>query len=252
MDKNIPIVSIITVVYQGADLLENTIQSIIDQTLTNYEYIIIDGGSSDGTLEIIRKHEDQITKWISEPDKGLYDAMNKGLNIASGEYVWFINAGDKIYDESTLEKVFKPDRESDADVLYGGTVIIDPSGNEIGLRRQKLPDKLNWRSLKNGMVVSHQSFIVKRSLAPNYNLTYRCSSDIDWVISSLKASGNVINTKMILCRFLQGGRSRSTIIPSLKERFVIMTHYYGLIPTIWYHIPIAFRFFLFLIRNKRF
>jgi glycosyltransferase involved in cell wall biosynthesis len=247
-----PTISIITVVYNGGDLLARTINSIRRQKFKNIEYIIIDGGSADTTLEVIKANLDMVNFWVSESDEGLYDAMNKGLKAASGKYVWFINAGDEIYDEYTLAGIFDPEKDDETDIYYGSAVIIDSTGQEVGLRRQKLPGKLNWRSLKNGMVVSHQSFIVKRSIAPNYNLRYKCSADIDWVIASLKIAVKIVNTQKNLSRFLEGGRSRQTIIPSLKERFVIMTEYYGLIPTLWYHIPIAFRFFSFLLRNNRF
>jgi glycosyltransferase involved in cell wall biosynthesis len=247
-----PFITIITVVYNAAGLLEKTIQGIQAQTFKDFEYLIIDGGSTDGTVEIIRKYSTVVTTWTSEPDNGLYDAMNKGLKMASGEFVWFINAGDQPYSETIVGSLYEISKKHDADILYGGTVVINESGLEIGLRRQKLPEKLNWKSLKRGMVVSHQSILVKRNIAPLYNLKYKCSADIDWVIAGLKSASHIVNTHLVLSRFLDGGRSKSTIGPSLKERFIIMWHHYGMVTTLWQHIPIAIRFFLFLFRNRRF
>src|SRR4051812_15125406 len=100
--KQSPVVSVITIVYNGGALLEGTIQSVLKQDPTHLEYIIIDGGSKDNTLDVIKKYTDQIDFWVSEPDKGIYDAMNKGLNAATGDYVWFMNAGDHIHGKDVL------------------------------------------------------------------------------------------------------------------------------------------------------
>ena len=101
-----PLISIITVVFNGEKYLEETIQSVINQTYSNVEYIIIDGGSSDGTLDIIKKYEERIDYWVSEKDKGIYDAMNKGIDVASGEWINFMNAGDGFYADDVLDKIF--------------------------------------------------------------------------------------------------------------------------------------------------
>jgi glycosyltransferase involved in cell wall biosynthesis len=246
-----PTISIITVVFNGVQYLEATIRSIIDQECKDFEYIIVDGGSTDGTIDIIRKYENHINRWISEPDKGLYDAMNKGMQLATGEYLWFINAGDEIYNSSIIGKILTDELKS-ADILYGEALIIDKNRNEIGMRRQKVPEILNWQSLNFGMVVSHQSFLVRRSIAPQYNIKYQCSADIDWVIISLKIAEKIINTKLILSRFMDGGRSKHTILTNLTERFQIMVNHYGLFSTIINHLQIAGRFFLFILRNRRF
>lgn len=248
-----PLISIITVVYNSEKYLEKTILSIAEQNSTNIEYIIIDGGSSDNTINIIQKHKQHIQISISEPDNGLYDAMNKGLEIASGEYVWFINSGDKIYDTSTVESFAQiAQNQNFPDVIYGETVIIDENEQEIGPRRLKIPEKLNWKNLINGLVVCHQSFIVKRSIAPKYNLKYKIAADYDWVLKCLKNSENVYNSKLILSRYLDNGFSKNNIPKALSERFLIMTKNFGFLKTTLNHILIGWRFFRFLIRNKRF
>ena len=122
---------------------------------------------------------------VSEPDSGLYDAMNKGLKLATGDYVWFLNAGDQVYASDTVENMVDGLRGM-PDVIYGGTMIIDEQQHEIGDRRLKPPEKLSWKSFRQGMVVCHQSLIVRREIAPDYNLEYRLSADIDWAIRASK------------------------------------------------------------------
>lgn len=245
-----PYISIITITYNAGQFLESTIQSVISQTSTNYEYIIIDGGSRDKTLDIIKKYEEDINCWISEPDEGLYDAMNKGLTIAKGEFVWFLNAGDKIFANDTLEKIGKLDHKTD--VFYSETMVIDEDGEDIGLRRLKPSDKLTWKDFKWGQLVCHQSFIARREIAEPYNLNYKCSADTDWQIRVLKKSRINTKTPFLLSQFLDGGKSKKTIIPSLRERFIIMIKNYGFFPTLINHFRIALLFLIYYTRNRRF
>ncbi|MEA1878546.1 MAG: glycosyltransferase family 2 protein [Bacteroidota bacterium] len=251
MSNKAPKVSVITVVYNAVDLLEKTIVNILAQTYPYIEYIIIDGGSSDGSLDIIKKYSNRIDKWVSEPDKGLYDAMNKGLKAASGDWVWFINAGDLIYSEDTTTRMFD-EFGTEGAIYYGDTMLVDNSYQEIGLRRLRPPEKLTWKSFQQGMLVCHQSILVSRDLADMYNLKYPHSADFDWVIKALKKTDKIINTNMILSAFLDGGQSKQTIKPSLRERFNSMRIHYGLFPSVIRHIPIAFRFFTFYFKNNRF
>lgn len=239
-----PLISIITVCYNAASLLERTIKSITAQTFRNIEYIIIDGGSTDGTIDIINKYDECIDHWISEADRGIYDAMNKGLRFATGDYVWFINAGDEIYSHDTLEKI-SPLFDEMADVYYGEAMYVDAEGREIGLRSEitahTLPASLTWRDLKRGMVVCHQSFMVKRTLVPFYNLAHEYSSDIDWVIESLKRSRNIINTGTVLSRYLIGGYSKQFHVRSLIDRYVILQKHFGIVPNFVNHVIITLR-----------
>src|SRR3989344_1701590 len=148
-----PKIRIITVVYNAKSLIERTIKSVLSQTYTNIEYIIIDGGSSDGTLEIAEKYQHDIAVILSGKDNGIYDAMNKGLSTATGDFVLFLNAGDELYSTEIISKILSL---GDADVYYGNTAVVNEKGVVIGDRRLSPPEELNWRSLKFGMCVSHQ------------------------------------------------------------------------------------------------
>ncbi|MCK4751602.1 MAG: glycosyltransferase, partial [Bacteroidales bacterium] len=143
-----PKISIITVVYNDRGHIEETILSVLNQTYRHIEYVIVDGASSDGTLEVIRSFGDKI-KLISEPDRGLYDAMNKGLHVSQGDYVWYLNSGDQLFSEDTVEKMVAG-MEGFPDVIYGGTMVIGEGGKEVGDRRLKPPGNLSWRSFRQG------------------------------------------------------------------------------------------------------
>ncbi|MCS6820483.1 MAG: glycosyltransferase [Microscillaceae bacterium] len=251
---NVPKISIITVTFNAENYIEATLKSVAQQTYPNIEYLIIDGGSTDRTLEIIHPYQKYITQVISEPDQGLYDAMNKGLALATGEYVWFINAGDEIYDKQTLTKVLRP--KPWADVYYGEAMFHDLNRKPLGLRSEvtphKLPASLTWQSMKMGMVVCHQSFIVRRAIAPNYDWqTYPYSADIEWVIQCLKRARSVVNTQMILSIYLQGGFSRRHLKNSLKDRYRILKKHFGFFPNLWNHFLIILRSFIFLLKRRK-
>lgn len=250
-----PLVSIIIVVYNSENLLLGTIDSIANQTCKDYELIVIDGGSTDGTLEIIKSNQREIKKWISEPDKGIYDAMNKGIKLAEGEYIWFINSGDRIYSNIVIEKLKDIHSQNNPDVLYGETMLINSSNEEIGTRSaltsRKLPSMLTWKNMINGMVVSHQSVIVRRAKAGMYDLKYHCSSDIEWVIVSLKNALLITNTQMILSSYLIGGFSIANKKKCLKERFDIYINHFGVIRTIFAHIKLILRNVLIVLSGNK-
>ncbi len=231
-------ISIITVVRNAPQALELTLNALKRLTYPNTELIVIDGNSTDSTPEIIARHSDALGYWVSEPDRGLYDAMNKGIRAATGDYLWFINAGDLPYDEGVLDRVFSEAKEPLADVYFGEAMITSENGEVLGLRKKKLPRSLSWRSLWKGMVVCHQGFIAKKEIAPLYDTSYRFAADIDWVIEILKRSKNICNTGEILCKFAEGGISTINRKASLKERFTIMRKHYKLFPTLLYHIYI--------------
>jgi glycosyltransferase involved in cell wall biosynthesis len=244
-----PLISVITVVFNGEEHIGKTIESVLEQSYSAIEYIIVDGKSTDGTLKVVESYKG-ISQVISEPDEGLYDAMNKGLKLAGGDYVWFLNAGDQIYAKDTVEQMVEHLEES-PDIIYGGTMIIDEEQNEVGDRRLRPPGKLSWKSFRQGMVVCHQSLVVKRTLAPEYNLHYRLSADIDWSIRAAKQARTIHNSGLILSRFLEGGLTDHNIKAGLKERFRIMTRFYGLIPTILRHFLFGIRLTNYYLKHRR-
>ena len=243
--------SIITVTYNAAQWIERTILSVISQSYPRIEYIIIDGNSSDGTLDIIKKYQSSIAHCISESDGGLYDAMNKGLKLASGDYVWFLNAGDTVYADNTVQEIVNIlDTCNLPDIIYGETQIVDSEENPLGMRRLKAPEHLSWKSFNMGMLVCHQSFLVKRSIAEPYNLQYRFTADYDWCIRCLKKAEKVFNTHLILSCFLEAGLSAANRKESLKERYWIMCENYGKIPTQIRHLWFALRFYTAKLTKK--
>jgi len=169
--ENMPLITVVTVVLNCEKTLEGTILSVINQTYTNIEYIIIDGNSTDGTLDIIRKYEDKIDYWISEPDEGIYNAMNKGIDIATGEWLNFMNSGDSFYAKTVLQYIFE-NENIDADIIYGDTFCIYSFGSfvqkakQINLIKKKLP-------------FGHQASFVKTKLIKQYKFdeTYKICAD---------------------------------------------------------------------------
>lgn len=241
--EKMPIVSIVTIVWNSKTLIQHTIENILQQTYPNIEYIIIDGASNDGTLDIIQSYDDRISYWSSEKDRGLYDAMNKGIQAATGDYIWFINSGDSVYESDTLERILSA--SDDADILYGDTMYTDEKFQDIGTREKflphKIPEQLSPSALYYGMAVCHQSFIVKKDIAPLYDLQYKISADYNWQISCVKNAKKIYNTRLILSRFLAGGLSRQHLKKGLQERAKVMLKQFGFLRTILSHMHILLR-----------
>lgn len=233
-----PKFSVITVCYNAQATLEDTIQSVIAQTYHHVEYIIVDGASKDRTLSIINRYRDRITTVVSEPDKGLYDAMNKGLRLATGDYVCFLNAGDSFHEDDTLQQMAHTLRELTElpDVLYGETALVDAEGHFVRMRRLQAPEHLTWHSFRQGMLVCHQAFFAKRTLAEPYDLRYRFSADFDWCIRIMKKSKVLHNTHLTLIDYLEEGMTTRNHKASLHERFRIMAKHYGWLSTVAHHV----------------
>lgn len=240
-----PKFSIITVTYNAGAVLEDTIQSVITQTYRNVEYIIVDGGSKDHTLDIINRYREHIHTLVSEPDKGLYDAMNKGIRLATGDYLCFLNAGDELHEDDTLQLMVHSITGTELpDVLYGETAIVDEEGHFLRMRRLSTPENLNWKSFKDGMLVCHQAFFPRRELAEPYDLRYRFSADFDWCIRIMKKSHTLHNTHLTLIDYLNEGVTTRNHRASLHERFRIMCRHYGYLSTLARHAWFALRLLL--------
>lgn len=246
-----PKISIITVVYNGESLLKRTMDSVFIQTYNNIEYLVIDGASKDKTVEIIKANQAAISNWISEPDKGLYDAMNKGLEMATGDFVLFMNAGDSFYNQFVVENIFKK-YTAETDVLYGEVMMVNEQYQPIGTRTEittrKIPNELSWKSMQLGMVVCHQAFIPRRTICPKY-IDNNLSADIDWVIKILKRSRHNVNTKLIIANFLIGGVSKQKHQQSLKDRFQVLQNHFGFFTNLWNHLRIMLRAIIFKVQK---
>jgi glycosyltransferase involved in cell wall biosynthesis len=240
----LPVVSVLTVVYNSEQYIERTIQSVLQQSYPNIEHIILDGASKDNTLSIIKSYDQQIAYWKSEKDKGIYDAMNKIQDLAQGDYLMFLNSGDEFTDSEVLSNTFKS--IVDADVYYGDTLITDEMGQPLRNRRLRPPSQLHWKDFRYGMLVCHQSIIIKKQLSQQYNLRYKIAADIDWAIRSIKNAKNIVNTGISISKFMEGGMSSIHHRKGLEERFKILSNHFGLVPNLLVHVYMVFR----LLRDK--
>lgn len=163
-------ITVVTVSFNAVSCIEETILSVINQTYLNLQYIIVDGGSTDGTVDIIKKYADKISYWISEPDKGIYDAMNKGIDMAKGEWINFMNSGDTFYANDTIESIFL--QQHTEDIIYGDVQLSFEWGKIIKRAR-------NINEIIHGMIFCHQSSFVKIDImrANKFNLEYKIAAD---------------------------------------------------------------------------
>lgn len=234
-----PLVSIITVVRNAALSLDKTIQSVIKQSYEHIEYIIVDGLSTDNTVQIIKQYDKNITRWISEKDKNLYDAMNKGLALAKGDLVWFLHAGDVIPNDNTLQNALQ-NYQPHYDLVYGEALVLKSDNTFINWHK-KVPQQLVWQDFKQGMVVCHQAMLIKRSVAKEYDLRWVLAGDIDWCLRSMKGVKFSLYVSDILCYFQTGGLSSTKKKESLIERFNILRHHFGLLEALYIHLKLFFK-----------
>ena len=243
--------TIITCTYNAEAVLQRTLDSVMKQTYCNMEHLIIDGVSKDKTLSMVKayQHKNDVGESAhdivvySEPDKGLYDAMNKGIDRATGDYLIFLNAGDVFPSEDTLEYVegCVGEGEELPGVLYGDTDIVNMEGRFLRHRRLTPPKKLSWRSFKWGMLVCHQSFYARADIAKgiHYNLDYRFSADVDWCIRIMREAARrklpLRNVNAVITNYLDGGMSVQNHKASLQERFWVMKSHYGWLTTLFVH-----------------
>lgn len=238
-----PLFAIITVTFRAENTVERTLESVDSQSFQDYEHLIIDGASTDRTLELIANHDNPRRRVVSEPDRGLYDAMNKGIGFSSGRYLIFLNAGDKFHSTDSLRQIAEAiEANNTPGVVYGQTIIVDNSGAQLGERHLRAPQNLTLQSFATGMVVCHQAFVALREISGFYDLKYRFSADYEWCIRCLQHSRkNVGLTDTVLIDYLSEGVTTANHLPSLRERFSIMCTYYGVLPTICRHFGFALR-----------
>ena len=246
-----PLITIATVTFNAEATLGRTLKSVASQDYARIEHLIIDGCSTDRTLSLVQRYVEgnqarHNIRLICEPDTGLYDAMNKALQSATGDYIVFLNAGDCLHSTDTISAVahlsqwVKGNHRHPA-ILYGDTHLVDDEGNFLRRRRLTPPEKLTPKTFLDGMRVCHQSFYVRTDLARDipYDLHYRYSADFDWCIRIIRRATRrrfrIINTHLVLTDYLNEGITTHNHRASLMERFRIMAHYYGWPATIIRH-----------------
>lgn len=234
MKKN-PLLTVITIVRNGEKILEKTILNVINQSYNQIEYIIIDGASTDNTLAIIKKYDKRIDFWNSESDKGIYDAMNKGIKKATGEWINFMNAGDEFYDLDTCKKIAKSISNHHFDVVYGDHIAKNNIFNSEILIKAK-----HLNSIWKGNMFSHQSCFIKSDILRNnlFNLNYSIVADYDQIVSIYLQNHLFFYLPVPIARTLIGGLSYSNLNTYIEQIKVIhsRTHtirlYYFIFPII--------------------
>ena len=213
-------VSIITTVYNAKDTIRETIESVLSQNCKNIEYIIIDGGSTDGTLEIIREYEDKITKISSKPDKGIYDGLNQGILLASGDIIGFVHAGDLYENREVLEKVISTFKREQVDAIYGDLVYVNKEDTNIVIRYWK-SEEFSLSKLKYGWMPPHPTFFLKRKLYEKhgcFDTNFKISADYDFMLRVLMNPENKVSyLPMVLCRMRVGGASNKSMNAMLQK-----------------------------------
>lgn len=209
-----PLISVITVVFNGVRHIEQTILSVINQSYKNIQYIIIDGGSDDGTLEIIKKYNNKIDYWLSENDEGIYDGMNKGLSKASGATIGILNADDW-YEPNLFENISKFTNLNNS-VLYGGVNLID----KYGISTYSYIPSDNLERLKKVMHLCHPATFIGQEVYKKigvYDKSYKISADYKLILSAYLMNVNFIPTKLLMVNFRDGGISSNFKLINLRE-----------------------------------
>lgn len=246
--------TIATVTYNAGATIRRTLESVSQQSYDGVEHIIVDGCSGDSTISEVQHYVERNTDerhphnivLIREPDNGLYDAMNKALVAAKGDYIIFLNAGDTFHAPTTLSDVAAQLSHYNSSrlpvVIYGETDLVDDNGHFIRHRRLSAPERLTSKSFLDGMLVCHQSFYARTDIAraQSYDLSYRFSSDYDWCIRILKTAERrhlpIHNSKLILTNYLSEGMTTRNHRRSLMERMHIMAKHYGWGRTLAAHV----------------
>jgi len=213
-------ISIITVVWNNKGTIKDAIDSVLNQTYKNIEYIIIDGASTDGTIEVVQSYGDKITKFVSEPDKGLYDAMNKGIKLATGDVIGILNSDDFYIDEFVIEKVVKVFEEKDVDSLFADLVYVKPDNVKKTVRHYD-SSKFHPEKFAYGWMPAHPTFFVKRSVYEKYGLfktDYKIAADYELLVRFLyKYNLKYFYLQEVIIKMRMGGMSTS----GLKSNWVL-------------------------------
>ena len=233
-----PLISVITITFNAAETLPLTMESVAEQTCRDFEHIIVDGASTDDTISLARRMGKRDLRLMSEPDDGLYDAMNKGIRMSRGRYLIFLNSGDRFHSPDSLKAYADAIEARNPDIVYGDTDIVDIEGNRIGPRHLSAPEILTFDSFSKGMLICHQAFMVRKDIAPLYDTDYRFSADYDWCIRCIKASraGDRVNLHRVTVDYLADGMTDHNKKASLVERFRIMSAHYGSMKAIAAHL----------------
>ena len=215
---NNPLITIITVVLNGEKFLDKTIQSVINQNYKNLEYIVIDGGSTDGTTKIIKKYGSKINYWVSEKDNGVYDAMNKGINKATGEWINFMNAGDEFYNYSVLMDLFNNQSHQEVEIIYGNHEIIYSS------KRHRFVKAGNIKNIWKGEQFCHQATFVKKSFLKinKFNHQKKIAADFELYYKAFQNYRKFKYMDLTIAKFEAGGVSDVKRINSVLERWGIV------------------------------
>lgn len=222
-----PKLSIITINYNNANGLEKTMNSVIDQTWVDYEFIIIDGGSSDASIDLIKKNAEKITYWCSEKDNGIYDAQNKGIDIAKGDYCLFLNSGDHLFNNAVLQKVFSNNLTAD---IIGCDMVFDYGTKQI---EKQQPNSISFFYMMETSIW-HPATFIKRSLFQKfgkYNLKYTIAADYDFFLNVLTVNNvTYAHQNVVLSVFDTNGASSDIdyILNTRKaERLTIQKQYFS-------------------------
>lgn len=249
-------ISVVTITYNAAQCLQRTLDSVLAQQYPDVEHWIVDGASTDNTVAMAEAYKAKsdktnnghIIRIQSEPDRGLYDAMNKGLRLVTGDYIIYMNAGDFFPYPDTLSTIARSAETNKLPgVIYGDTDIVDNAGIYIGKRHLLPPEHLTWRSFRHGMLVCHQAFYARTDIARRhpYNTRYRHSADVDWCIRIMREADSralaLVNVHATVACYTREGQTTKFRRASLMERFAVMRSHYGLIVTLSMHLWFVFR-----------
>ena len=217
-----PTVTVVTVVLNAAEVIDRTLRSVVNQDYPNLEYIIVDGGSTDGTLELIGKYRSRIATLISEPDGGIYEAMNKGVAVASGEWILFMNAGDLFVENNVITRAFSLCKWQECDVIYGDGIFSD------GARRliERAPNRV---TLLDGNGFSHQSTFVRTALQREYgfDVSERIAADYDLFLRLYKAGKVFRRVDVVISEFFIGGFSTRPPMETIRLRHRVFKKHFS-------------------------